>query len=309
MARIAFLGLGRMGSGMASRLLEAGHDLVVWNRTPERASALVDHGARLASTPAEAAADVDAVVAMLSNDDASRAVWLGPDGVLAGEPRPGTLAIECSTLSYDWVLELSAAVRAAGLRFLDAPVTGLPDAAAAGRLTLLAGASPDDLEAARPVLDPLSAEVLHFGPVGAGTAYKLIVNLMGAVQIAGAAEGLALAERAGLDLQQVASALASSQAAAPQVVRNSRRMVDTDHDEVVFSGRLRHKDTAYAMRLAARLGIGAPFGRTALDGLDALLASGHGDANESAIIEIARARQANPQPSADLSEPRSVIGE
>lgn len=289
MARIAFLGLGRMGSGMASRLLEAGHDLVVWNRTPDRAADFVERGARLARTPAEAA-DADAVVAMVSDDEASRAVWLGPDGVLAGRPRPGTLAIECSTLSYDWVLELADAVRDAGLRYVDAPVTGLPDAAAAGRLTLLVGAASDDLAAARPVFDALAHEVLHFGPVGAGTAYKLIVNLMGAVQIAGAAEGLALAERAGLDLDQVASALASGQAASPQVVRNSRRMVAADHDDVVFSGRLRRKDTAYAMRLAERLGLGAPLGHVALDGLDALLASGRGDANESAVIEVARAR-------------------
>lgn len=294
MARIAFLGLGRMGSGMASRLRAAGHDLVVWNRTSERASVLVERGARLAATPAEAAADVDAVVVMVSDDDASRAVWLGPDGVLAGSPRPGTLAIECSTLSYDWVLQLSGAAREARLRYLDCPVTGLPDAAAAGRLTLLVGASADDLEAAGPVLTPLADEVLHFGPVGAGTAYKLIVNLMGAVQIAGAAEGLALSERAGLDLQQVASALASSQAASPQVVRNSRRMVDANPD-VVFSGRLRRKDTAYAIRLAERLGMGVPFGEVALDGLDALLAAGLGEANESAIIEVARARRREPQ--------------
>ncbi len=290
MARIALLGLGRMGSGMASRLLATGHDLVVWNRTPGRSAGLVERGARLARTPAEAGADADAVVAMVSDDEGSRAVWLGPDGVLAGRLRPGTLAVECSTLSYDWVLELATAARDAGLRYIDAPVTGLPDAAAGGQLTLLVGAASDDLVAARAVLDSLAADVLHFGPVGTGTAYKLIVNLMGAVQIAGAAEGLALAERAGLDLDQVASALAGGQAASPQVVRNSRRMVAADHDEVVFSGRLRHKDTAYAMRLAARLGLAAPFGQVALSGLQALLASGLGDVNESAVIEVARAR-------------------
>ena len=290
MARIAFLGLGRMGLGMATRLREAGHDLVVWNRTPGRAERLLDGGARSATTPAEAAADADAVVAMLSDDVASRSVWTGADGVLAGGPRPGTLAVECSTLSHDWVLELADAARAAGLRYLDAPVTGLPEAAAAGHLTLLAGAAAADLAAARPVLTPLADQIIHFGPVGAGTAYKLIVNLMGAVQIAGAAEGLALAERAGLDLDQVASALAGGQAASPQVVRNSRRMADADHDDVVFSGRLRHKDTAYAMQLAERLGLAAPFGRVALEGLEALLASGLGDANESAVIEVARRR-------------------
>ena len=290
MARIAFLGLGRMGLGMATRLREAGHDLVVWNRTPGRAERLLDGGARSATTPAEAAADADAVVAMLSDDVASRSVWTGADGVLAGGPRPGTLAVECSTLSHDWVLELADAARAAGLRYLDAPVTGLPEAAAAGHLTLLVGAAAADLAAARPVLTPLADQIIHFGPVGAGTAYKLIVNLMGAVQIAGAAEGLALAERAGLDLDQVASALAGGQAASPQVVRNSRRMADADHDDVVFSGRLRHKDTAYAMQLAERLGLAAPFGRVALEGLEALLASGLGDANEGAVIEVARRR-------------------
>jgi 3-hydroxyisobutyrate dehydrogenase len=291
MARIAFLGLGRMGSGMASRLLEAGHELVIWNRTPERASGLVERGARLVSTPAEASTDAGAVFAMLSDDDASREVWTGPDGVLAGGPRPGTPAIECSTLSYDWVVELADAVRDAGLRYVDAPVTGLPEAAASGALTLLVGAADVDLAAARPLFDALAAEVLHFGPVGSGTAYKLIVNLMGAVQIAGTAEGLALAERAGLDLEQVASALAGGQAASPQVVRNARRMVAADHDrDVVFSGRLRRKDTAYAMRLAERLGVGAPLGGVALDGLDALIASGRGELNESAVIEVARTR-------------------
>lgn len=290
MARIAFLGLGRMGLGMATRLREAGHDLVVWNRTPGRAERLLDGGARSAPTPAEAAADADAVVAMLSDDVASRSVWTGADGVLAGGPRPGTLAVECSTLSHDWVLELADAARGAGLRYLDAPVTGLPEAAAAGHLTLLVGAAAADLAAARPVLTPLADQIIHFGPVGAGTAYKLIVNLVGAVQIAGAAEGLALAERAGLDLDQVASALAGGQAASPQVVRNSRRMADADHDDVVFSGRLRHKDTAYAMQLAERLGLAAPFGRVALEGFEALLASGLGDANESAVIEVARRR-------------------
>jgi len=227
---------------------------------------------------------------MVSDDEASRAVWEGPAGALAGLA-PGALAIECSTLSADRVRELASSARASGLRYLDAPVTGLPDAAAAGELTLLVGAEPADLEAARPFLEPLAAQILHFGPVGAGTAYKLIVNLIGAVQIAGIAEGLALAERAGLDLDKVVAALALGQAASPQVVRNSRRMAASDHGEnVVFSGRLRRKDAAYAMALAEELGVGAPFGQVALEGLDELLASGLGDANESAIIEVARSR-------------------
>ncbi len=289
MSGLAFIGLGRMGSGMAGRLLASGHELSVFNRTPDAGAPLVERGARLATSPRDAAEGASAVFVMVSDDEASRSVWHGDDGVLAAQPARGALAIECSTLSHAWVLELSAAVRHRGLRYLDCPVTGLPDAAAAGELTLLVGADPADLAAAMPLLQPLSAAQLHFGPVGAGTVYKLIINLMGAVQIAGAAEGMALAERAGLDLDQVARAIAAGQAASPQVVRNSRRMADGDHRrDVVFSGRLRRKDADYGVRLADTLGVAAPFGRAALDGLDRLVAIGLGDTNESSIIEVAR---------------------
>jgi 3-hydroxyisobutyrate dehydrogenase len=289
MSRVAFIGLGRMGRGMAGRLVAAGHDVVVHNRTRDKAAELLTAGARWADSPAEAVAGVEAVLVMVSDDEASRSVWLGADGVLAGEPAPDALAVECSTLSHDWVLELAAAATARHLRYLDAPVTGLPDAAAAGQLTLLVGGEPADVAAAEPLLRELSVDRVHFGPVGAGTAYKLVINLMGAVQIAAAAEGMAMAERAGLDLGLVAATIAGGQAASPQVVRNTRRMVAGDHgSDVVFSGHLRRKDAAYGVRLAETLGIGAPFGRVALDGLDALVAAGLGDQNESSIIEVAR---------------------
>ena len=293
MSRIAFIGLGRMGRGIAGCLLAAGHDLTLFNRTAAKAAELVERGAQLAGSPREAAKGAEAVFVMVSDDEASRTVWLGPDGILAATTEQHAFAIECSTLSHDWVLELSALARERNLRYLDSPVTGLPDAAAAGTLTLLVGADPADVEAARPLLEPVSTHQLHFGPVGTGTVYKLIINLMGAVQIAAAAEGMALAERAGLDLDQVARAIAAGQAASPQVVRNSRRMADGDHAlDVVFSGRLRRKDAAYGVRLAEQLGLDAAFGRVALDGLDLLLAAGLGDQNESSIIEVARTGRA-----------------
>lgn len=289
MTRVAFVGLGRMGRGMAGRLLEAGHEVTVFNRTPGKTAALSARGASSADCPRAAADGTEAVFVMVSDDEASRTVWTGVDGVLAAELAPHAFAIECSTLSHDWVMELASLAGERGLRFLDSPVTGLPEAAAAGELTLLLGAADADLAAAEPLLRPLASNRLHFGPVGAGTAYKLIINLMGAVQIAGAAEGMALAERAGLDLDQVAQAIATGQAASPQVVRNSRRMADGDHaDNIVFSGRLRHKDAAYGVALARKLGMGAPFGEVALRGLDRLLDSGLGDQNESSIMEVAR---------------------
>jgi 3-hydroxyisobutyrate dehydrogenase len=209
--------------------------------------------------------------------------------VLAGRPAPRAFAIECSTLSHDWVLELAGAAASAGLRYLDAPVTGLPAAAAAGELTLLVGADYTDLRDARPLLTPLSDRVLHFGAVGAGTAYKLMVNLMGAVQIAAAAEGMALAERAGLSPAFVADAIALGQAASPQVVRNTRRMAEDDHERnVVFTPALRLKDVEYGLALARKLGVATPFGDVAAALLHRLCAEGHAQANESKIIDVAR---------------------
>ncbi len=278
-----------MGLGMAHRLLQAGHDLRIYNRTGSKAAELERVGARRCLTPREACTDVDAVFAMTADDTSSRSVWLGPDGALAARLAPRALAIECSTLSRNWVMELAAQARARNLRYLDAPVTGLPDAAAAGTLTLLVGADPEHLESARPLLTVIADRILHFGDVGAGTAYKLIINLIGAVQIASLAEGLALAERAGLDLATVADAITTGQAASPQVVRNARRIVADDHDrDVVFTPVLRLKDVRYALELAQALGMCAPFGQVAAGQLQQLIDLGYAQVNESKIIEVAR---------------------
>jgi 3-hydroxyisobutyrate dehydrogenase len=293
MARIAFIGLGKMGLGMAGRLLAAGYQLNVYNRTLAKAAPLIERGARLCASPGEACEEAEAVISMVADDAASREVWLGDDGVLAGVgggARPGgAFAIECSTLSHDWVAELAAAVKSRGLRYIDAPVTGLPDTAAVGELTLLVGADAADLDGARPILGAFSQRVVHFGAVGTGTAYKLIINMLGAVQIASAAESMALAERAGLDLEVVAEAIATGQAASPQVVRNTRRMVEGDRNRnITFTPRLRLKDVDYALRLARKLDLGAPFGGLAAQVFRQLCDGGHAEENESNVIKVAR---------------------
>src|SRR6185437_5259494 len=288
---VAFLGLGRMGSGMALRLLEAGYTVRVFNRTAARAGQLREAGAHCFTTAREAATGASAIFSMVSDDTASRAIWLGADGVLAGTSSPGAFAVECSTLSHDWVLALTGETGRRGLRYIDAPVTGLPKAAAAGELTLLLGAHPADLAAARPILEALSRRILHFGPPGAGTAYKLLVNMLGAVQIASLAEAMALGERAGLDPQLLAEAIGTGQAASPQVIRNSVRMARGDHDQsVIFTPELRLKDVEYALALAHKLGIGTPFGTIAGEMFQKLCQSGRARVNESAVIEVARQR-------------------
>ena len=285
MPHVAFIGLGRMGHGMAGRYLDAGFTLAVWNRSQAKAADLIVRGARWAASPADAADGADAVVTMVADDEASRAVWLGQDGA-AAKAKTGMLAIECSTVSHRHALDLARELRGRGLIYIDSPVTGLPDAAASGTLTLLVGAEPADLDAARTYLAPLGTTIRHFGAVGAGTVYKLINNLMGAIQIAGIAEGLAIAEQAGLDMKLVLEAIEGGVAASPQVLRHSRRMVARNFSGATFTAALRHKDAAYAVALAESLLRDPPLvGRAAVQAYDRAKAYAPDD-DEGKMIEI-----------------------
>ncbi|MBR0692982.1 NAD(P)-dependent oxidoreductase [Bradyrhizobium lablabi] len=284
MQRVAFIGLGRMGHGMAGRYLDAGFTVAVWNRSKAKAEDLIARGARWSTSPEDAAIDADAVVTMVADDDASREVWLTKDGA-AATMKAGTLAIECSTVSYQHALDMARELHSRGLIYIDCPVTGLPEAAAAGKLTLLVGADAADLDKARPFLDPIGNTVRHFGAVGTGTVFKLINNLMGAVQIAGLAEGVAIAEHAGLDMKLVAEALATGAVASPQVIRHSKRMITRDFSGASFTAALRHKDATYAVRLAETLLPGVPVSRAVLAAYDEARAHAADD-DEGKMIEI-----------------------
>jgi 3-hydroxyisobutyrate dehydrogenase len=293
MTKVAFIGLGRMGHGMAGRYLDGGFTVAVWNRSKAKADDLIARGARWAASPADAADGANAVVTMVADDEASRAVWFGKDGAVR-TAKSGTLAIECSTVSYGHALELARELRGSGLVYIDSPVTGLPDAAASGKLTLLVGAEAADLERARPYLTPLSTTIRHFGDVGNGTVYKLINNLMGAIQIAGIAEGLAIAEQAGLDMKLVLEAIETGVAGSPQVIRHSKRMVARNFAGANFTAALRHKDAAYAVALAESLLSAVPvMGRAAVQAYDQAKAYAPDD-DEGKMIEIvSRAKPGN----------------
>ena len=285
MTTVAFIGLGRMGHGMAGRYLDAGFTVAVWNRSKAKAEDLIARGVRWTASPADAADGADAVVTMVADDGASRAVWLGQDGA-ATNMKPGALAIECSTVSYQHALDLARDLRGRGLIYIDCPVTGLPQAAAAGKLTLLVGADAADLDRARPYLAPIGNVIRHFGAVGTGTVFKLINNLIGAVQIASLAEGIAMAECAGLDMNLVAEALATGAVASPQVIRHSKRMVARDFSGASFTTALRHKDAAYAVALAESLLADKPLvGRAAVEAYARAKAE-MPDEDEGRMIEI-----------------------
>ncbi|OUR78080.1 dehydrogenase [Alphaproteobacteria bacterium 46_93_T64] len=289
MATIAFIGTGNMGTGMAARLICAGHDLKIYNRTKEKAVPLEELGAVLVDTPALAAVGADVIFAMVGDDNASDVIWNGENGVLSADIKPGTLAIECSTLSYDWVKELSNTVQAKGLSYLDCPVTGMPPQAAAGELTLLIGGEDDVLEKAEPYLSPLCINHFHFGGVGAGTAYKLIVNLMGSVQIVACAEGILTAEKAGLNMDTVVEALSSGACASAQVKMNSPVMAAGGHDDnVLFSALWRLKDTDYGVKFADQMGTQRNLGIESLKQFQKLVDEGHKDSSGSKVIETMR---------------------
>src|SRR5687768_16232185 len=238
MSNIAYIGVGNMGRAMILRLLKAGHTITAYNRTPEKAKSVVDAGAKLAETPAQAVKGADVVFSSVTNDDASRKVWTGPDGILAGKLRPNTLEAECSTLSHDWVMDLAGLVKAQGLRYVDCPVAGRPDAAEAGELRVYICGLEADLEELRPYIKPFSAKIFHFGPVGAGTAYKLIYNLLGVIQVASTAEAMVQCEAAGIDLHTAADAFALGYTGSKHVAHHSAVMAEGKRNQPVgFSGR------------------------------------------------------------------------
>jgi 3-hydroxyisobutyrate dehydrogenase len=242
-----------MGAGMAANWLAKGFDLAVWNRTPAKAQALAGKGARVAATPREAAAGADFVFAMVADDAASRSVWLGADGALAGA-KPGAILVESSTLTPDWVRELGGHARAKGCGFLDAPVGGSRQAAESGELRFFVGGEPATFEAARPALAAVGAKVDLLGPVGAGATWKLINNQLIAVQTAALAEALEVAEKAGFNKERIADLILASAAASPIVKIKLPRMLEREFEPMDFALHLMLKDARYAADLAHSLG-------------------------------------------------------
>ena len=285
MTKIAFLGTGIMGAGMGHNLLKAGYSVTVYNRTAAKTEALVDAGASRGVSPAETVAEADVIITIVGDDRSSREIWLGENGILAGSPKREAIAIESTTLSLGWVRELDQILTAKGMRFIDSPVTGGRNGAANGTLTLLVGTEEETLRAARPIMESYSQEIIYFGQAGTGTTYKLIVNMMVAVQAAALAEGLLLAEKSGLEMAQVVQGLTSGAVASRIVKAYADIMVKGDHDLVNFSTRWLHKDASYALDLAAELGQAMPLSAVAAQLYQMALAKGMADKNASAVIE------------------------
>ena len=288
--QVALLGTGTMGSGMARNLRKAGFPLSVYNRTREKAEPLAETGARIADTPAQAAAGAAVVLSMPADDDASRELWLGPHGALSAM-QAGSIAIDCGTISPEWVKQLHQEAEAQGVRMMDAPVTGSRPQANAGELTFLVGADPGTLEAARPVLEAMSKSIVHLGPVGSGALLKLINNFLCGVQVASFAEALAWIERSPLDRAQALDFLKSGAAGSPIFKGMSERMIARTY-EVFFLLRLMEKDMRYAQQAAAAADVTLTTAACSNKLFERAEAAGYGERDMSSVVEILRSKNA-----------------
>jgi 3-hydroxyisobutyrate dehydrogenase len=275
-----------MGGGMAGCLLKAGYPLTVYNRSAERAKPLVAAGARLAATPREAAENAEVIISIVADDPASRAMWLGENGALAGA-KPGSVLIESTTLSPTWARELAAKAAAQKCEFIDAPGTGTKPHAASGQLFFLAGGESAVIEKVRPVLMAMGRDVLHLGPTGSGAVMKLVNNLLCGVQAASLAECLALAEKEGLDAGKVSKVLLDGAPGSPLVKAVAARMTGRDYT-VNFSMKLMEKDMNYALAEGERHAASLKTVEVARDLFHHAVEKGLGEKDFSAVIETLR---------------------
>ena len=275
-----------MGSGMANRLLSASFPLAVYNRNREKCIPFASRGAFLADSPRAAASRSRVTLSMVANDAASREVWLGEEGALNGAP-PGSVLIESSTLSGDWIQELAAKAVERGCQFLDAPVTGTKPHAASGELVFLVGGSAEALDRARPVFSVLGRDVVHLGPIGSGALMKLVNNFVCGVQAASFAEAMSMVAAGGLDRTQAVSILTGGAPGSGIVKRVAERIAANDFTPN-FALRWMAKDLAYALREASTKGISLQTAAAALAVFEQAIAEGHGDEDFSAVSKTSK---------------------
>jgi 3-hydroxyisobutyrate dehydrogenase len=282
---VAILGLGIIGSGMAKRLLSASFPLTVYNRNRAKCVAFAADGAFVAESPRQAASRAQIVLSMVADDVASRQVWLGAGGALAGVS-PSSVLIESSTLSLGWIKELETAAAELGCEFLDAPVTGTKPHAASGELLFLVGGSAHALDAARPVFSILGRDAIHLGPSGSGALMKLVNNFLCGVQAASFAEALSLIDAGSLDREQAMSILTGGAPGSGIVKRVADRVASNDFTPN-FGLRWMAKDLAYVTRTASAKGIPLRTAAAALSIFQDAIAEGHGDDDFSAVAKSA----------------------
>jgi len=279
---ISYLGLGTMGSGMASNLLKAGYKLTVWNRSAEKCEPFARKGARVADTPADAIRDTELVMYSLSNEEAVEEVVFGPRGILSGI-NEGQIAIDMSTVLPATSLREQEAYAKRGVNFLDVPVFGSKQEAADAKLWIMAAGKKAVFEKVKPVLEDLGQTIHYFGKNGNATAMKLVGNLIVALELEALAEGLVLAQKAGLDLTTVMEVVKVADFRSPLLVSNGQNILKRNFSPS-FALKLMLKDVNLIGKFSESLESPAPALRVVQKNLKSAVALGFGQENASALI-------------------------
>jgi 3-hydroxyisobutyrate dehydrogenase-like beta-hydroxyacid dehydrogenase len=280
---ISYLGLGTMGSGMASNLLKAGYQLTVWNRSIEKCKPFARKGARVAGTPADAVRDVDLVIYMLSNDQAVEEVVFGSKGILSGI-KEGQVAMDMSTVLPAMSSREQEAYAKHGVDFLDAPVFGSKQESADAKLWIMAAGDKAIFQKVKPVLEHLGQTVHYFGKNGNATSMKLVGNLMVALELEALAEGLVLARKAGVDLNTVMEVVKVADFRSPLLVSNGQNILKRDLS-TSFALKLMLKDAGLIEKFGESLQSPIPALRVVEKNLASAVDLGFGTENASALIK------------------------
>src|SRR5438477_771347 len=283
MKKISYVGLGTMGSGMVSNLLKAGYELTVWNRSIERNKPFTRKGARVADTPANAVRDVDLVAYCLSNDQAVEEVVFGAKGILSGI-KAGQIAMDMSTVLPATSLREQEAYAKRGVDFLDAPVFGSKNESAKAKLWIMAAGKRDAFQKVESVLQHLGQTVHYFGRNGNAAAMKLVGNLIVALELEALAEGLVLAQKAGLDLDSVMEVVKVADFRSPLLVSNGRNILKRDFS-TSFALKLMLKDASLIAKFGESLESPIPAMRVVEKNLASAVNLGFGKENASALIK------------------------
>lgn len=284
--RVAFIGMGTMGAAMALNIVKAGHELTVHNRTREREAPVAEAGAARAASPAEAAGQADVVITCVSDTPDVEAVVLGKGGVIEGA-RPGSLVVDMSTISPAATRRISSELSDAGLRMVDAPVSGGSEGAEKGILTIMVGGESDDVEEVMPVFQAMGKTITHVGPIGSGQVVKAINQVIIAGTYLSVAEGMALGMKAGLDMEKAVSALSGGAAGSWVLSNRSDNMIQNRYP-LGFRVRLHQKDLRIALEAARELGVMLPVAAL-VDQIEAgLIGRGYGDEDVSAMARAIR---------------------
>ncbi len=282
--KIGFIGLGIMGRGMAANLLKKGYSLVVYNRTPAKAMALVEQGAAQAGTPAGVGEQADILFTMLGNPQAVQSSAVGENGFLS-RMKAGTLWVDCSTVNPSFTLQMAARAADMEVRFLDAPAFGSKTAAEKGELTFYVGGRAEDVDACKPLFEAMGKRVVHIGEHGMGTSIKVCFNLMLGQAMLGLTEALHLGESLGLPRAVLLEYLLSAPVSAPTLA-GKRSKIESGYYETEFSLQWMRKDLQMAAQTGYEQNVPMPITNAAKEVYALAVQAGLGEEDYSAIFKF-----------------------